>query len=92
MLENEKQPDDKSGMTIHVGGSVGPASAIGKDNHVTAQNVAGGNIVLTTDANSSERENFIKQIQELQASVNQLEKEFDTEDVEDVQCSFICLA
>ena len=85
MTENEKQSTDRSGISIDIGGSVGPASAIGKDNRVTAHNVAGGNMVLGADANSLDRKEFIKLIQELQTRIGQLENQFDIEDVTDVQ-------
>jgi hypothetical protein len=86
MADNDNQSNHKPGVNITIGGNVGPASAIGEDIRVTAQNVAGGNIINKgANINSTDQENFLKLIQELQTQISQLESQFDSDDAEDIQ-------
>lgn len=86
MAESENSSDNKPNVHIKIGGSVGPASAIGADNTVTAQNVAGRNVTIgSSSIENATREDFLILIQELQAQVEQLQNQFDPDDATDVQ-------
>lgn len=84
-MAKKKHTNRQAEVSIEIGGGVGPASAIGKDNHVKAHNVAGGNITQDIGEDKAGKENFLKMIQELQVRITQFEEQFDKEDLEDVK-------
>ena len=85
MSKNKRQSGHKGEVSITIGGNVGPASAIGKDNQVTANNVAGESVIQGTSEAAIDRENFLKLIQQLQTKVSELENEFETDDAQEVE-------
>jgi len=86
MTEDKNNVKNKPGVHIKIGGNIGPSSAVGVDNTVTAQNVAGESIIVGSGGlEHATREDLLKFIEKLRTQVEELQDQFDPDDVTDIQ-------
>lgn len=86
MTEDENNVKNKPDVHISIGGNVSAGSVVGAGNTLTAQNIAGENITISSsDLEHATREDLLKLIEELQAQVQGVQDQFDPDDATDIQ-------
>jgi hypothetical protein len=73
-MASKKDQDNNSTNDIEIHGNIGPGSAVGPSAHIEAQNIAGGDISISTQPVQMTVDDFIKQINALEALLHQAKK------------------